>query len=242
MPVTFDEFKEEIITSLGGTLVDVELSKTDIEVCFRKAKRTFKQKGHNTYNPVLVAFDIVKGQLSYPMPEKTTSVIKIIRPRLGGFSTEDAFSMAAYQNLFNVGAKMAGGFDFLTYELTMQQREMFRKYAAEELDFDFNQFTHTMTLRGTPKREGRYFAETYQDMDDAHYYEVDWIVNWTIAEAMNILGIAYRKFQNLASPDGSTGMSGSEYIQQAEEMKRKLLEDIDNMVDGNIDVMGIYVG
>jgi hypothetical protein len=43
--MTFDEFYDEIIMTLGGTLVDVELTEEDVLICFKKATRKVYSTG-----------------------------------------------------------------------------------------------------------------------------------------------------------------------------------------------------
>lgn len=80
------------------------------------------------------------------------------------------------------------------------------------------------------------------ELGDDHYASIDWIVRWTIAEAKQILGQAYRKFQSVAGPTGEVSLNGDSLISEAQQEKEALLMDIENFVDGAIDYAPIVFG
>ena len=240
---TFQEFRDEIELSLGGTLVDVEFEDSDYQVFFNKAKRTFKQKGHNSYRREYVPIDVVRTTRTYTLPSNVNEVTRIVQPNTSGFSLEDPMSMAIYNDLFTpTAASCSSSFDFLSYELTMGLMETFKRYGATDIEFDFDRFRKTVSILGTPKATGKCFVECYVDLEDEEYYEVDWIIRWAFAEAKETLGIAYRKFQSVASPQGDAGLGGDQLVNDAQREKEALLQEIENFVDGEIDFMPIRFG
>ena len=243
---TEQEFYEEIYASLGGTLVDVELCETDIDICFRKAKRTMIQKGHQNYRHLYVEIDVTTDVRSYPVPDTVTEVVKVITPFNGAYtSSNDLFTISAFNDIFNRSRGSSygcGGFDFVTYELSLAQQDNIARYTASDVDFKFDRFNHTVNFVGSPKQAGKYFVETYLDLNDNEYYDIDWIVRWTIAEAKIMLGTAYRKFSALASPQGDGSIGGSELISDGQQEKEVLLQEILDFTDGSSDYMGIYIG
>lgn len=235
------DFYDEVIGTLGGTLVDVELENTDIDLCFKKAKRIYKQKGHNNQRLQYLPVDVTQDVRTYNVPSNIVDMIRLVRPSTGGFNIDNTLSLALYNELFNaVGT--TGSMDFLTYELTLQLGEQIRRYSAEEIPVVHDKFANTMTFIGQPASAGRYFLECYTELTDAEYEEVEWIVRWSIAEAKEMLGNAYRKFSGVAAPTGETALAGSEMINEAKQEKEQLLEDILNFVDGEADYMQIVFG
>jgi len=239
--MVFEDFYDEIISTLGGSLVDVELSENDIEMCFKKAKRRFKQHGHNNYRRSFYPLQVNKDTRVYNLPEDIHTVIKIIRPS-HSFNLEDPFSMAAYNDLFaGLGANYQQA-DFLSYELTLGLVEKWQRYTAHDFQFNYNEFSHDIELFKLPPFNQTWFLECYLNLTDEEYMDVEWIIRWTAAEAKEMLGIAYRKFGSLAAPTGETNLSGSEMISEAKEEKRELMEEILNFTDGGIDYMQITMG
>lgn len=250
--ITEDEFYEEVYTSLGGTLIDVELEISDIQVCFRKAKRVFKQKGHNSYRNVylkLAVDDAVDGE--FKLPPMLDTVVSVIPAGGGGGgmsgSGDDIFNQMVYNNLFGASGTgscrgCGGSGDMLMYELQQQQAESLRRRAtAGGIVFHHDEMKNTLRIL-SPYSGKVVVLDAYYDLEDIEYMNIDWIVRWTIAEAKHVLGMAYRKFSGIAAPTGETGLSGSEYISESKEEKNELLEEIENYVDGSLDYGQITIG
>lgn len=246
--MTEPEFFDEIVTLLGGNLVDVELEDTDVLMCFKRAKRTFIQKGHNTQRRVFLPIDVVKGTVSYSLPvspdPKVDVIVKVIKPRSAGFSIEDPWSMMVYNDLFTIktGSSGCNTFDMLTYELHLQKIENLRRYASEDADFHHDIHANTITFFKEPASNQRWFLDCYTNLSDDEYRDILWVQSWALAEAKEMLGIAYRKFQSLPSPTGETNLSGSDYIAEAKQEKEQLLEDILNFTDAGEDFYQIRFG
>lgn len=238
------EMFEEVIATVGGTLVDVELVESDLLICFKKAKRMFQQKGHNSYRKQFLPIDVVKGTATYPVPDNVDTIVKFITPGSGvSFSSDDAFSIIGYNSMFDTHIfGGCGGFDQLTYELYLQKIESLGRMTGSETQFQFDRFAKTVTMLKPPKVGGTWFMECYLNLTDDEYSKIDWIIRWTVAEVKHMLGMAYAKFQNLPGPTGEVSLSGSEYLQQAEREKEQLLEDILNFTDGEFDFMEVRFG
>ena len=241
---TMEEMFEEVIAPIGGTLVDVELVESDLLICFKKAKRTFQQKGHNSYRKQFLPVAIAKGTSVYPVPDDVDTIVRFITPGSGvNFSSDDAFAIIGYNSMFD-GNMYGGanGFDQNTYELHLHKIESLRRLTVTEQQFQFDKFAKTVRLLKTPRASATWFMECYTNLTDEEYSKIDWIIRWTVAEAKHMLGMGYRKFQNLPGPMGETSLSGGEYLQEAEREKEQLLEDILNFTDGESDFMEIRFG
>lgn len=250
MTMTMDEFYEEVYTSLGGTLVDVELELSDLQICFRKAKRVFKQKGHNSYRNVFLKLstdDAVDGE--FKLPPMLDTIVRVLPTHGTSFSGsgDDIFNQMIYNSVFGSqgtgGCRGCGGMgDMLMYELQQQQAESFRKRATHGgVSFHHDEMKNTLRLL-TPHAGKVVVLDAYYDLEDIEYMNIDWIIRWTIAEAKHMLGIAYRKFSGVAAPTGEASLSGSEYISESKEEKAELLEEIENYVDGSMDYGQIMIG
>jgi len=242
------EFLDEVETSLGGSLVSVELEPADYEICFKKARRTFYQKGHYGYRRDFYQLPVTKNQQSYSnIPEEIEDVVKVIKPTIGSTlssaSVDDPFSMVAYNQLFfgqgGTGCQRA---DFVSYDLAMQMAEERNKYTMQEIQFDYDPFRHTFYALYPPERDENWLLESYRKLDDIELEQIDWIIRWTAAEAKYILGVAYRKFSSLPGPTGETQLDGQSLVQESKDEKQELLEEIDNYVDGAMDYNEITIG
>lgn len=238
-----NEFIDDVVTMLSGTLVDVELDTPDIETAYRMAKKTWKQKGSDNLNHSFYQLDVVSGQNEYQLPAEIADVVSVITMSNDAFTMEDPFAMASFQETFTYG--MGGGVSadfFYIYDMTRQIIDNNKMYTAEEPNFRFNRRSNTIYLFNPPSVDRKWVLEVYRQSTDEEYQNNLWILNWTIAECKQILGRAYRKFGSLPSPTGESQLDGDTLVQEAQREKELLLEEIDNFVDGDPDGMGVYIG
>ena len=238
---TMQELHNEVIGSLGGTLVDVELDITDTEIAYNKAKRRYLQRGTNNYRKVFYPVHVYRSQKVYDIHKDINTIVKIVKPS-HGWTLEDPLSMVAYNELFEGRDMLHGGLDYLSYEMTLQLLERQRRYMSYDTQFIHRKFNNQIEFLKTPERETIWFLECYANLSDDEYRELDWIVRWTIAEAKQMLGMAYRKFSSLAAPTGETQLDGASLIQEAQQEKEELLLEIENLVDGDVDLIEIRFG
>lgn len=236
------DFDADVLLSLGSELVDVELGTPSLALAFRRAKKTFQQKGNNSYRKDYYSLALDREVRTYQLPAEVYIVVNVIKPTFT-FSANDEFSLAAYQQLFGGTGSLVTG-DWLAYEYTLQNMELWQRYLGFEADFDFDEHTKKITFPQKPEQDSiPWILECYHDLTDDEYRDVLWIQRWAIAEAKEMLGLAYRKFSQLPGPEGSVSLDGGSLVQEAKEEKRDLLEEILAGTDGAAESSyGIFVG
>lgn len=237
----FDDFYEEVILSLGGGLVDVELEPEHVQLAFKKAKRTFKQKGNDSYRRDFIRLPVDDCSMTYQIPSDVNTVVKIIKPNKWSYATADPFAQRAFNDMFGDYHK-GNHSNYLTYELTLQMIETWKRYVDFDVQFHHNEFDSTISILHPASRKEVWLLEVYRDLSDEQYMDVLWIQSWAIAEAKIMLGTAYAKFPQLPGPDGSVSLDGSRLIQEGDREKEKLIEDIHSGVDGHSSAWEITLG
>lgn len=237
------EFVEDVSTMLSGSLVDVELNEPDYALAFYLAKRTWQQKGSDNLNLSYLPLTVTPKINAYVLPENVSSVAEVIETKAGFGAMEDPFAMANFQQTFTygMGGSVSGDY-FMIYDMTKQIIENNKMYLAAEPNYRFNPRTHTLQLHNPPRVERNWLLEVYTTPTDLEYEQVLWILQWTVAECKQILGRAYRKMGSLPSPTGETQIDGDQLVQESQQDKERLLEEIDMFTDGDADGMGIFVG
>lgn len=237
------EFIEDVIAMLSGNLVDVELEENDIALAFRLAKKTWQQKGNDNLDHSYVKINMTAGKNLYLFPEEVTDVVSVVRPSSSGNLgyNQDPFTFASFQQVYSYGAGGSGD-GFYIYDMMKQVIENNRMYLSDEPNFRFNKRNHQLYLTNPPTNNQKWMFEVYRHSTDDEYQDVLWILNWTVAECKQILGRAYRKLPSLPSPTGESQIDGDQLVQESQQEKERLLEEIENFTDGDADGMGIYVG
>ena len=237
------EFYEDILQELGGTLVDVELDFKDIDSSFRRAKSRYIQHGTNNWRKEFVPLTVEGGKFVYEdIDENIHTIIKLIKPNKDFFNLEDAFSMAAYQDMFAQWGTGADQMDMLSYELMLGQIERYKRMFAYDTQFIHDKFKNKLTLLNKPRGDATWFMEAYLNLEDEEYEQINWIRRFALADAKQTLGQAYRKFSGIAAPTGEVQLDGATMIQEAKQEKEELLQEIQDMVDGDGDYVEITFG
>lgn len=225
------EFATLIETELGGNLIDVELSAPDYQWAFDRAKLTMQQRGNNNFDENYYALDVVAGTTEYNVDPAIDSVRSIIRPGTGFYSS-NPFSFQIFQSLM-MGVYNIGSTSLLDYEETLGFIQRVQRMTAFEISFIWNKRTHILKLLKAPPMTEKWFLHCFTNVSDDTYRDQLWIQKWAYAEALAILGRAYMKFQSIPSPAGDASLPGQDMVQESNDLKEKLLEDIDNMVDAD---------
>lgn len=227
-------FKDDIEISLGGSLIDVELTQEDYDYAFDKAKRIFIQRGNNNFERKFITITVTPDTFAYVLPssENIDTIVRIIKPK-SSLSPANPFHVATFNEIFG-SMYSAGSSSMVSYELLHQSLETINIYLLHDTQFIWKKRTNTLTLLDNPKLGENWVVEVYADLTDAEYEEVIWVRNYTMAEAKIILGMAYRKFQSLTSPSGETSLSGDAMIAEGKEEQLLLLETIGDYVDGDV--------
>lgn len=232
-----EELMDEIIIGLGGGLVDVELSEAEIKLAIKRAIRQFQQKGHNTYRKDYVGVTVNPSSKTYPVDPMISDVIRIIKPTLGAsFTSEDLFVVKAMDEILPRGINAgcgSGGAEMVQYDLALSNIDMMNRYAVSDVDFKYDRFKHEIVFFQKPKMEELWFLECYMNLDDEEYMDILWVQQWSLAEAKQMLGYAYRKFSSVSAPTGETQLAGDSMINEARDEMERLLVDIENQTDGD---------
>ena len=229
-----DQFKADIETSLGGGLVDVELSQAEYDFAFDKSKRIFIQRGNNNMDKKFISFNAIPDTTVYTLPsaENIDTIVRIIK-RKSSLSPADPFSVATMNEMFS-SMYSSGSNSMANFELSLQAVDNINIYLLYDTQFIWKKRNNELTLLDNPKIDETWYVECFADLSDEEYEENIWIRNYTMAECKIILGNAYRKFSSLTAPSGETSLAGSEMIQEGKEEQLALLENIGDYIDGDI--------
>lgn len=236
------EFEQEVLTMLGGNLVDVELDSDDLSVAFNRAKRKYKQYGSANERHRFVELQLVAGQRDYDIPEEINLVHRIIRYNgTSGLNPSNPFHAAYSQQLGMgmIGQSVGRMQDMLVYELTAQFQEDLNKHFVHDIPYSYDKAASKIMLLKQPMMEEKVFLECYLDLTDEEYMDSDWIIEWTTAECKTILGRAYSKFASVGAPGGDIGLDGQTLLQEAQQDMIRLREEISYYIDG--DITGGYI-
>lgn len=236
------EFEQEVLTMLGGNLVDVELTPEDLDTAFKRAKRKYKKIGTHNERHRFVALDLEAGKREYDLPTDINLIHRIIRYSGNSLNPSNPFHSAYAQQIgMGMMGKSVGMLDtLLVYELTQQYIDDLEKRQVADIPFSHDTHASKIFLLKQPLHDEKVFLECYLDLLDDEYRDNQWIIDWTSAECKVILGRAYAKFQQVGAPGGDIGLDGQTLLNEAREDFQRLEEQISMYIDGD-GLVGGYI-
>lgn len=232
-------FESEIITALGGNLVDVELQQEDLDFAFNRAVRLHKSRGNANERHEFYALSLTADQTVYDIPPEIVTINKIIR--LGsGLSADNPFHRMVINDIYSVHNRT--GSSLITYDLGLQFLESTEMYLASEIQFSHDVYASKLRLWSKPNTDEPAFLECYRALTEDEYRDVQWIQDWALAELKVILGRAYSKFGTLPGPSGEINLDGRSLIDEGNRDKEVLLQEINDHVDGEPTGLPVMMG
>lgn len=224
--MTKEDFHELILTMLSGTLIDVELGNDEIETAFKRACLVKRTRGNDNTRLGYSVIPTVSGTDTYTLPT-TETIDKIVQVIQSGDTSISSVIGPGVGYEFLAGNSVC--YDQTLMTLFQRQIEDFRKKYRSNIQFIHDRDNNQ--IKFLTRVSGEVLLEVYFRPSDEQYRDMLWIQEWTQAECLIMLGRAYAKFSSLSTPTGETSLNGQEMIQEGQEMKDRLLENIKNHVD-----------
>lgn len=240
---------DDIRTILGHPVVQVELTKEQLDLCINNALKELRKYSSWSYKRGVFFLDLKPNQQTYLMTNKcvgfnkVTTVNSIHRTRGMAVNTasvdNDAFTYAALQRLYTMGT-----FDMLSYHLVSAYMEEMETLFASRIMFNWNEYDRELGIFARITKKERvlvdaFFERTEQDLMQDRQTSM-WIQRWATAESKLILANGARgKFTSLPGPNGSTTMNASDLMQQAQDEMTKLREQLEDHSMQNLSGIGL---
>lgn len=233
---------KELEIMLGGQLVDVELDKASYDLAIDLAIEYYRQRSSNAVEESYLFIMLSKATNDYVLPEEVTEVRKIYRKSFGAItassdgsdtSSVDPFDVA-YTNMLYMMDLSSGG--LATYDISRQNLELAGRLFGEELLYSWNEATKRLKIVRNLRSDEEVLLWIYNYIPEEdllkNTYARPWLRRYALAQAKIMLGRAYRKFGNLAGPQGGVSMNASELINEAMTDLAELEDSLKKYGDG----------
>jgi hypothetical protein len=241
----FPFFRDIVLMPLGDCMVDVELEDSHVNNAYHRAKQMFINRANIPYAKRYLSFPVEKQKIEYDLPTdpKVDTAVKFIRGPGALVSGNDPMYISAIEQLFGYNATEDGDRSMMLFNLTQQKIDILERYLTHHSDFTHDPRHNKIYLENQPKFDEDWLLECYIQPTDDELMDELWIQEWTTAECKIMIGNAYKKLGNITTPSGDVQLNGDGLVQQGQEEKKKLLEDIANLVDSGHPVgMPISIG
>ena len=244
-----EELKRVVTVMLGAGSIEVELTDEQLELCIDNAIANYRGWSAASKEEAFLHLKLYADESVYKLPTEVEIVRKIYRRGngmiSGSSSAVDPFSLAYSQSYMLSAVRGGGASNLLTYDLVSQFDETIGRMFGREIMFQWNPVTKKLMLERDIRGEEEVLIHVYQNKPEAILYQTQstypWIRDWTLSEAMMILGRYRSKFATLPGPQGSFSMDGADLLQNAIRMQQELKERLHKYEDGGTP-LGFIIG
>ena len=228
---------DDVRTALGHPVVQVELTKEQIDLCINYGLKELRKFSSYSYKRGVFFLDLRPNQQTYLLTNKCVGFNKVVginsihRSRGMAVSAasmdNDAFTYAAIQRLYTMGT-----FDMLSFHLVSAYMEEMETLFANRIMFNWHEVERELGLFSRITRKERvlvdaFFERTEQDLMIDRQTGL-WLQRWALAEAKMMLSQSRGKFQTLPGPNGSTTLNASDLQTQARDEMTELRAQLED--------------
>jgi len=232
--------KEYINAMLGGGMIDIELDPIHYDTAIDRALNKFRQRSTNAVEESFGFLTITVDTNEYVMPKEVMSIRQLFRRSIGsrsgggdGGSLFEPFNLA-YSNTYLLASSNMGG--LATYYAFASYQKMVGKMFGTDINFTFNKTTKLLTIMQRPRAGEELLVWMHNLRPDFNLlqdpYASQWLRDYSLATCKIMLGEAREKFGQIASPQGSTTLNGTQLKAEGKAEIEILEQDLINYKEG----------
>lgn len=233
---------ESILIELGHPVVQVELTKQQLEFCIDQAIQYLRRRSGASYDRSFFFLQLEPGKQHYTLSNKAQGFdrivdIQAIRRQSSAFFSrvegQGMYGQMVLQSLYQMGT-----YDLTSYHIISEYTELMERMFAVNIRYYWHEKTRKLSLMQNIHRYETVLVEataerTEQDML-ADRRLSNWIQTWAVAEARMILAEIRGKYASLPGAGGGITLNANDLRNQAREDFDQCKEEIDNFVADDI--------
>jgi len=230
-------------TMLGDGMIEVELDPAHYEIALDRALTKYRQRSPNAVEESYLFLELIQDQNEYRLPDEVITVRQVFRRAIGsrtgigaGGTLFEPFNLA-YTNTYMMSGSMMGG--LATYDAFAGYQKLVGRMFGSYIEFLWKPTSHLLDILQRPFAQGeQILVQSYNYRPDwvllQDTYAKQWLKDYTLATAKEMLGQARSKFGSIAGPGSPITLNGTALISESKEMIEKLEKElITNEVNGS---------
>lgn len=237
LPHVLEDISDYVLTMLGAPVLRIELDQQQLNVCINQAVRRFAEwcppEFYEYYQ-----FKTTSGQSSYRMPDDILMVRDVAyrtMPRMNFFASDLQGSIPI--EYFAPGGErqgfMAGLVDPIQpfwgrageWFLYKQYEEIFNRLSSANGGWEWERNGRDIILYPAPYGENDVVVQ-YLPRNKEWDYAHQFMQEYALCLGKIMLGRIRSKYQNIPSPGGGATLDGTTLLQEGNEEKKQLEEDL----------------
>lgn len=230
-----------IRTMLGDGMIEVELDPIHYETALDRALNRFRQRSPNAVEESYLFLELIQDQNEYRLPDEVITVRQVFRRAVGsrtgmgaGGSLFEPFNLA-YTNTYMMSGSMMGG--LATYDAFAGYQKLVGRMFGSYIEFLWKPTSHLLDILQRPFAQGeQILIQSYNFRPDwvllQDIYAKQWLKDYALATAKEMLGEARSKFGSIAGPGSAITLNGTALKSESKDALEKLDKELENLVSG----------
>jgi hypothetical protein len=226
---------------LGDGMIEVELDPVHYEMALDRALNRMRQRSPNAVEESYMFLELIQDENEYRLPDEVITVRQVFRRAIGsrtgigaGGTLFEPFNLA-YTNTYLMSGSMMGG--LATYDAFAGYQKLVGRMFGSYIEFLWKPTTHILNILQRPFAQGeQILVQTYNYRPDwvllQDPYAKQWLRDYTLATAKEMLGEARSKFGSISGPSSPVTLNGTALKSEAKEMIEKLDKELEMLVPG----------
>lgn len=232
----------EIELSLGGGIIEIELTPDHYDLAFDIALDVYRQKSQNSTEERVAFLDLQRNQQTYYLPPEIIEVREVWRRGVagtaGGGAYFEPFAASFAAQFVMTGTGDAG--DLVTFELFSEFQNLVGTMFGQYITFFWNQTSHRLDLNRDIKDQETVLLDVYcyrpEEILLQDTYARPWLRRMAIAQAKLQLAQIRSLLGSFPGPQGGIVMNGPQLAQEANTEIAILIEELRKGSDSS----GVY--
>lgn len=232
------ELTENMLYALGYPSIQVELTKPQLKFCIDQALQELRRRSSLSYERTFFFLQLEPGVQHYSLTNecvgfnKVVSVMEIHRVNatfLGKAEGHGAFGQLIMQQLYQMGT-----FDMVSYHIMSDYMETLEMMTAGRMMFSWREQSRKLSIQQRIIYPEKIMIDASIERTEQSILQdrmcKNWILNWALAEAKQILAGIRGKFQTMAGASGGVSLNASDLQAQADKMFEQCRLELDEYV------------
>lgn len=232
------ELAENILFALGYPSIQVELTKAHLQFCVDQALQELRRRSSLGYERTYFFLQLEPGVQHYQLTNecvgfnKVVSVLQIHRVNatfLGKAEGHGAFGQLIMQQLYQMGT-----FDMVSYHIMSDYMETLEIMTAGRMQFTWNEHRRRLSLHQRVVYPERVMLDVSIERTEQSIMQdrmcKNWILNWALAEAKQILAGIRGKYQTQTGAAGGVSLNASDLQAQADKLFEQCKLEVEEFV------------
>lgn len=241
------ELADSIRKQLGYPVVEVELTKYELDQGIQKALEALRQRSASAYRRVYFFLDAKTDFQNYRLTNERVGFNKIVnvmgvwRITSAFLSTVHAagvFGQTILQHLYHMGT-----YDLVSYHLISDYIEQLEQLFATRIVYTFDEGSRELFLFQRFTRDERVLLDCVIERTEqellVNRWTKPWIERWALAECRVMLAEIRGKYPTLPGAGGGVSLNAGDLVSKAQEDFAICLQDIDDFVVNDVENLGI---